>query len=112
MGSSQAYIAVKGKSPEEIWRDLGLAPLDKASPQQVGRRGPTVGATLESGWYFVLDPEWKLAKDKAKLAQLIHRCRGPLWRGIEEHCNGGNGRSGWSNGSADLESVEHSLERG
>jgi hypothetical protein len=109
MGSSQAYIAVKGKSPEEIWRDLGLALLDKDSPQQVGHRGPTVGATLESGWYFVLDPEWKLAKDKAKLARLSTGAE-VLCGAIEEHCNYAMA-SGWSNGIQTW-SVEHSLSEG
>ncbi len=109
MGSSQAYIAVKGKSPEEIWKDLGLALLDKDSPQQVGHRGPTVGATLESGWYFVLDPEWKLAMNKAKLAQLSTGAE-VLCGAVEEHSMA-TMASGWSNGVQTWK-VEHILDEG
>ncbi len=109
MGSSQAYIAVKGKSPEEIWKDLGLAAVDKDSALPIGRRGPTIGAHLASGWYFVFDPEWKLAMDKAKLARLSTGAE-VICGAIEEHCNYAMA-SGWSNGIQTW-TVEHSLDEG
>lgn len=73
------------------------------------RRGPIVGSQLDSGWYFILDPNYKLIENADKLAKLSSGAE-VLGGAIEEHCNYAMAK-GWQNGRESWR-VEHNLDDG
>jgi hypothetical protein len=54
MGVSLSFLAIKGRTPEEIHRTLGLSDTGVASGIDADPRPMVRGAALPNGWYLIL----------------------------------------------------------
>jgi len=106
MGSSQSYLAIKGKSKQDIWQELGLKPCQ---PSVENSRDISAVFSSKTGWYLMVDRGWSFVEDKDKLAKLSTYAQ-VLIGAVEEHCNYSMA-AGWSNGT-NTWMVAHSLDEG
>lgn len=85
MGSSLSYLATKDIPKEEMWEGLKLSPIfgDEASKFE-RTRNQKIGATLENGWYVIVDLSEHLQKQNDLLAKLSEKTC-VLVGSIEEH---------------------------
>ncbi|MHB8846580.1 MAG: hypothetical protein ACYC7L_17745 [Nitrospirota bacterium] len=107
MGYSLSWTAVKGRSPEEVHRLLGVKGTGRTS--NYGDH-PLVGRLLPNGWYIVIaDSSDNRIVHKDTLALLSEGGRAVACS-LEEHVMASS-CSFWSKGKKDW-SVEHESERG
>lgn len=85
MGSSLTYVAAKGITREELWAELKLSPLSGEEAKKIEwSHKQKIGATLDSGWYVIVDLSEHLQKQNELLARLSAKCD-ILIGSIEEH---------------------------
>ncbi len=110
MGSSLTYLATKDIPKEEMWEGLKLSPIygDEASKFE-STRNQKIGATLENGWYVIVDLSEHLQRQNELLAKLSQKTQ-VLVGSIEEHVMDARLTS-WQNGKK-LWEVIHNAETG
>ena len=106
MGMSLSFLAVKGPSPDEVQRRLGLSDTGTIAGEWDYPRPKIRGASLPDGWYLVLldDADDRFVMEDEILARLSRGCEVVACRLSESVM--ASGCLGWQDG-AKLWEVTH-----
>jgi hypothetical protein len=76
MGMSLSFLAVKGRTPDEVQRRLGLTDTGVVAGEWDYPQPAVRGATLPDGWYLVLlkDADHRFVMEDEILARLSQDC--------------------------------------
>jgi hypothetical protein len=81
MGYAASWIAVSGKEPQQVLRELGLSPTGEAEEVP---DSPVVGAFLPTGWFLIFCNRGPLAFSDEPLPALSAECK-VVYCAVEEH---------------------------
>jgi hypothetical protein len=75
MGFKLSYIAIKGRSEQEILEQFSLQATDSNFGSYAILSNNVIGTELPNGWYLILDPQFNLVKRIEELQRLSAAAR-------------------------------------
>jgi hypothetical protein len=109
VGTSLSYIGVKGKTKEQVWKELSLTKSNRLPAEFYPSRNDITGTVLRTGWYLILDGSCKLIENKPALTKLSQGAAVVIGA-VEEHVNYSMA-AGWGGGRCQW-TVEHNRDQG
>jgi hypothetical protein len=108
LADTLVYLAIKGKSKDEIWSHFRLA----RAPEQEDGWGvaePIIGVLFSNGWYIIQDFSGRLLANEKSIAALSQSAQ--VLSGAASETTMFSSASGWESGKRSW-TVEHNLDRG